>query len=312
MLIAPAFSRTLSLYEQALENIDDERYELAVPKLKQLIAQNASDADAHAELAKVYMDLDNHEGAIEEATRAIKFAPKMARAYATRAYCEFKLNRIKEGFADSDKVIKYYALNPLDSSIWNTYKNRVQAYKMLERTKESSAEQPKAYVFELIDAVEKAREVGQLDDALKKVDLALKFNSQIAELWFMRGIIDSNQGKSATAIADLSKAIKLAPNVPMLYYFRGDCNQQLGKHQQAIDDFTQVINAKPKLVAYRFVCETGRLRNENIRDDTSPISLADAYVLRAQSYAAIKKPELAAKDLDAAGKLDPTDDKAFA
>ncbi len=34
--------------------------------------------------------------------------------------------------------------------------------------------------------------------------------------------------------------------------------------------------------------------------------------LRAQSYSAIKKPELAAKDLDAAGKLDPSDDKAFA
>lgn len=98
----------------------------------------------------------------------------------------------------------------------------------------------------------------------------------------------------------------------MLHYFRADCYQQVGKHQQAIDDFTQIINAKPKLVAYRFVCETGRLRNELSRDDTSPISLADIYVLRAQSYSAIKKRELAAKDLDVAGRLEPSDDKAFA
>ncbi|MBI2809870.1 MAG: tetratricopeptide repeat protein [Candidatus Melainabacteria bacterium] len=312
MLATPALSRSLSVYEQALENIDEEKYELAVPKLKQLIAQDSSNADAHAELARVYMDLENHEGAIAEATRAIELAPKMARAYATRAYCEFRLNRIKEGFADTDKVIKYYTPNPLDASIWNTYRNRCQAYKMLGRTKEYAAEQPKAQVSELIDAGEKAREAGQLDDALQKINLALKSNSQVADLWFMKGVINSNQNNNVEAIADLSTALKLAPNVPMLYYFRGDCYQQLGKHQEAISDFTQIIKAKPKLVAYRFVCETGRLRNELIRDDTSPISLADAYVLRAQSYAAIKKPELAAKDLDAAGKLDPTDDKAFA
>ncbi len=307
-----ALSRKLSTYEQALESIDEEKYELAVPKLKQVIEQDSSNADAHAELARAYMDLDNDEGAIEEATRALAIDSKMARAYATRAYCEFKKNQIKEGFVDSEKVIKYYTVNPLDASIWNTYKNRIQAFKMLGRNKEFLAEQPKAYVSELIDAGEKAREAGQLDEALKKIDVALKMNPQVADLWFMRGVICSNQSKNAEAIENFSKAIKLAPNVPMLHYFRADCYQQLGKHQQAIDDFTQIINAKPKLVAYRFVCETGRLRNELSRDDTSPISLADVYVLRAQSYSGIKKSDLAAKDLDVAGRLEPSDDKAFA
>ena len=73
-----------------------------------------------------------------------------------------------------------------------------------------------------------------------------------------------------------------------------------------------MINAKPKLVAYRFVCETGRLRNELMRDDTSAVSLADVYFLRAQSYVALGKLALAIKDLDTVGKLDPSDDKAFA
>lgn len=311
-LTEPALARKLSTYEQALESLDEEKYELAVSKLKQVIEHDSSDADAHAELARAYMDLDNDEGAIAEATRAIALNPKMARAFATRAYCEFKTNRIKEGFADSEKVIKYYTPNPLDATIWNTYKNRIQAFRMQGRNKEFLAEQPKAYISELIDAGEKAREVGQLDDALKKIDLALKTNLHVADLWFMRGVICSNQNKNLEAIEDFSKAIKLAPDVPMLHYFRADCYQQLGQHQQAVDDFTQIINAKPKLVAYRFVCETGRLRNELSRDDTSPISLADVYVLRAQSYSAIKKPNLAAKDLDAAGRLEPTDDKAFA
>ncbi len=151
------------------------------------------------------MDSDNYEEGIAEATRAINLAPKNERAYATRTYCEFKLSRMKEGFADSEKVIKYYTLNPYDSSLWNTYRNRAQAYKMLGRTKEYLAEQPKAYVFELIDAGEKAREVGQLDDAYRKVDMALKTNPRVADLWFMRGVIQSNQNKNAEAIADLTK-----------------------------------------------------------------------------------------------------------
>ncbi|MBS1956203.1 MAG: tetratricopeptide repeat protein [Cyanobacteria bacterium SZAS-4] len=307
-----ALSRKLSFYEQALECLDEEKYDLAVPKLKQVIEHDSSNADAHAELARAYMDLDNNEAAIEESTRAIAIAPKMARAYATRAYSEFKTNRMKEGFADSEKVIKYYTVNPLDATIWNTYKNRIQAFRMLGRNKEFLAEQPKAYISDLIDAGEKAREVGQLDVALQKIDSALKINPEVADLWFMRGVICSNQNKNPEAVDDFSKALKLAPNVPMLHYFRADCYQQMGKHQQAIDDFNKIIEAKPKLVAYRFVCETGRLRNELSRDDTSPISLADVYVLRAQSYSAIKKPDLAAKDLDVAGRLEPSDDKAFA
>ncbi|HEY9731198.1 MAG TPA: tetratricopeptide repeat protein [Drouetiella sp.] len=310
---APALSRTFSTYEQALEDIDREQYQAAEMKLKKLIAQNPKDADAHAELARIYMDMNQSEQAISEATRAIEADPRIVRAYSIRTYCEFQRNRMKEGFADSTKVINFYTINPYDWSIWHAHKNRAQAYKILHQTREYAAERPNSEIFDELHGAEEAREAGRLDVAASKVTAALKLNPKAPDLWFFRGVINSNQGQFAESITDFNRAISFAPNFsPMLYYFRADSYQQLGKHQQAIDDLTKVIQAKPRLVAYRFVCETGRLRNELMRDDTVPISLGDVYVLRAQSYAALKKNSLAGKDLAMASKLDPTDDKAIA
>jgi tetratricopeptide (TPR) repeat protein len=114
------------------------------------------------------------------------------------------------------------------------------------------------------------------------------------------------------AVADYNKALRYSPASTMIYYFRGDCYEQLGKHQQAVDDYTRVINTGKKLVAFRFVCETGRLRDEILRDDTVCVSLNDVYFLRAQAYMAMGKLTAAVKDLDYVALHDKTDDKALA
>lgn len=309
----PAFSRTLTTYEQALADIDNSRFENAQLKLQKLLAKDPSDADAHAELARTYMDTNQIDKALIEANKAIQYDPRMARAYATKAYCEFYRHQMKEGFNDCAKVLKLYTVNPLDWTAWYTHKNLSHAYKMANRTKEFADEQTGVQICDLLSAADQARNAGQLNVSFQKINFALKLDSRIPDLWFFRGVLNLNQGQNAQALADFNKAIALTPTVvPVLYYFRGDTYQQMEKHQQAIDDFTKIIKAKPKLVAYRFVCETGRLRNEGMHEDLSPVSLGDVYVLRAQSYAALKDKVRAGKDLETAGKLDPTDDKAIA
>ncbi len=308
----PADARTFSTYEQALEDLDESRVEPARDKLRKIVAQNPGDADAHLELSRACMDLDDCAGTIAESKRALEIDPKLFRAYAYRAYCLFKSGRMKEGFADSEKAISLYTVNPYDWSIWVVYKNRAKAFKMIQRPREAQADLEKANVFVLLDEAGKERESGRLEAAIEKIDNALTLDAHDADLWFMRGVLGSNQGKYWQAIADFTRALKFAPDAVTINYFRGDSYQQLAMHKQAIDDFTTVLKAKPKIVAYRFVCETGRLRNELMRDDTSAVSLDDVYFLRAQSYAALGKLALALKDLDAAGKLDPSDDKAFA
>lgn len=312
-LAQPAFSRVHSAYEQALELLDDQRYQDAVAKLNQVLAKNPNDVDARVELARAYMDMNQNDQAMAEATRAIQLNPKTDRAYATRAYCEFQRNDLKAGFADSEKVLKLYKINPFDWSIWNTHKNLAHAFKMTHRSKELEAEQQNVRIYTLLNDAENARDDGQLDAAMQKLDAALQLNPKVPDLWYFRGVINDNLIKYAEAVSDFTKAINCSTTPsPVLYYFRGDCYQQMGKHQLAIDDYSKVIQAKPKLVAFRFVCETGRLRNERMRDDTNAVSLGDVYVLRAQSYAALKKNSLASQDLETAAKLDPSDDKALA
>jgi tetratricopeptide (TPR) repeat protein len=309
----PVQARTFSTYEQALEDLDEEHYDAAQVKLKNVIEQNPRDADAHADLARAYMNQDNCEQTMAECTQAIQLDPQIYRAYADRAYCFFKLGRIRQGFEDSEKAITLYTVNPLDGAIGTTYKNRGKAFKMIGKTKESSTDQAKAQIYEGLREATKEREKGLLNPTIDKIDALIKLDPQNADLWFFRGIISSNQNKHWQAVADFSRALKLAPrSFAMLKYFRGDSYQQLGRHQQAVDDFTAVINANPRIVAYRFVCETGRLRNELMRDDTSVISVGDVYFLRAQSYTALKKLTLAIQDLEAAGRLNKSDDKAFA
>ena len=309
----PAFCRKLTTYEQALGDIDNKRFESAQLKLLNILAKNPSDADAHAELSRTYMDTNQIDKAFIEANKAIQYDPRMFRAYATKAYCEFRQNHMKEGFSDSATVLKLYTVNPLDWTAWYTHKNLSHAYQMMHRAKEFAEVQTNVYICDLLTAADEARNAGQLNESLQKIDSALKVDSRIPDLWFFRGVIYQNQGQNAQALADFSKAIALTPTaVPMLYYFRGDTYQQLGKHQQAIADFTKIIQAKPKLVAYRFVCETGRFRSEGMREDLAPVSLGDIYVLRAQSYAILKDKVRARKDLETASQLDPTDDKAIA
>lgn len=307
----PSLARDYNIYEQALEDLDESRYEEAEKKLRKVLAANPNDADAHADMARVYMNLEKCPQTIAEATRAIELDPKMARAYAFRSYCFFKSGKLPEGFADSQKLVDYYTVNSNDWAIWNCMDNRARAYQMVGKIREAKADLATVRIYKMLDDAGKLREAGSLEAAIEKIDQILVLEPLLADLWYLRGVVGSNQRKHWQAIADYSRAMRFAGDLPMLYYFRGDCYQQLGMHQQAIDDYSKVIDANPRIVAYRFVCEIGRLRDEHWRDDTSAVNVGDVHFLRAQSYAAIGKLPQALKDIDAVLAKDPKDDKAL-
>ncbi len=308
----PAVARCYSLYEQALEDLDESRWEAAAEKLKKLVAENPNSAEMHAAMARYYMDKDQLPQMAAEANRAIELDPSMCRAYAYRAYYNFCKGRIKEGLADSQKTEDLYTVNLHDWSLWTVLKNRALVYQRMGNREAERADREKLITFEMLDQAGKFREVGRLPDALKRIDEGLAIFPMNADLWFLRGVVNANMMKFWEAVADYNKALRFSPKTTMLYYFRGDCYEQLGKHQQAVDDYTRVINAGEQLVAYRFVCETGRLRNEVLRDDTVCVSLTDVYFLRAQAYFAMGKLTAAVNDLDYIVAHDKSDDKALA
>lgn len=308
----PADARCYTLYEQALDDLDESRWPKAEEKLKKLVAEEPNNAEYHADLGRYYMDVEKLPEMEAELTRAIELDDKLLRAYEFRSYYYFRKGRFKEGLADAKKAEELYCVNPHDWGLWNVFQNRAKVYSRMGMVNEARADREKQLLFEILDRAGKAREVGQLPEALKQIDEGLKIDPLHADLWFLRGVVNANMMKFWEAVADYNKALRYSPASTMIYYFRGDCYEQLGKHQQAVDDYTRVINAGNELVAYRFVCETGRLRNEVLRDDTTCISLGDVYFLRAQAYAAMGKLTAAVKDLDYVAAHDKTDDKALA
>lgn len=307
----PADARAYTTYEQALEDLDESRYEAADEKLRKVIADSPNSAEAHADMARLHMNRDDKALMLAEVNKAIELDDKLCRAYAFRAYLDFRLGRKQQGFEDSKKAVDLYTVNPHDWSIWVVLKNRARAYEMVGALEEAKADRERVALFEMLDQAGKFRESGRLPESMKRIDEALLIDPLHADLWFLRGVVNANMMKFWEAVADYSRALRFSPKSTMIYYFRGDSYEQLGKHQQAVDDYTRVINAGQPLVAYRFVCETGRLRNEILRDDTVAVSINDVRFLRAQALYTLGKFNAAVKDLDYIISSDKTDDKAL-
>lgn len=308
---APALARTLTTYERGMAEFGHRKFKESIKTLEIAVKEKPDDVDAWTELGRGLMMEDRYKEGLEASTRAIEINPKNFRAYTFRAFCNFKLRRVREGLEDSDKAIDYYQVNPFDPSILWALDNRARAYKMVRRNDLASADLELLQVYDLLNKAIKFREWARLNDAVTTVDQAIKNMPKNSDFWFFRGVVNGNRRDFWEAAADFSNAIRHTPTATFLYYFRGDAYQQLNQHREAVQDFTNIINAKPRLAAYRFTCETGRLRDQGLREDMAVITIGDIYYLRAQSEAELGRTSEAIEDLNQALKLDSTDTAAL-
>lgn len=306
-----ALARASTTYEKGLEKFSHRQFAESIPIFQQAVKEDPNDADAWTFLGRAHMMQDQFPQAIEACTKAIELTPQNAQAYTFREYCHFQLKNIKAGLEDSEKAIKYYHPNAYEPSLVWALDNRVRACRMIKRPDLIEQDLNVLQTYQILDKAIKHREWARLNDALKTVDQAIENMPKNADMWFFRGVVNSNRRDFWNAAADFSNAIRCAPEAWFLYYFRADVYQQLNQNREAVRDLTTLIEARPRLAAYRFTCETGRLRNQGIRVDESPITLPDIYFLRAESQAELGNVKEAIEDLNEALKLDPTDTKAL-
>ncbi len=304
-------ARTFTTYERGIEKFSHRQFDESIEILKQAVKEKPDDADAWTELGRSYMMKDRYPEGIEACSKAIEINPKDARAYTFRAFCCFKTRSIRQGLEDSDKAVDYYQSNPFDPSLVWALDNRCRAYRMVGRKDLANADLELLQTYDLLNKAIKAREWARLDDAVKLVDQALKYLPRCSDMWFFRGVVNSNRRDYWTAAADFSNAIRYSPKTWFFYYFRADVYQQVNQYREAVQDLTTIINAKPRLAAYRFTCETGRLRDQGLREDEYVVSLGDIHFLRANSEAELGRTKEAIEDLNETLKLDPTDTKAL-
>ncbi|MGD0168714.1 MAG: tetratricopeptide repeat protein [Smithella sp.] len=120
---------------------------------------------------------------------------------------------------------------------------------------------------------------GQYKDALKNLDIAIRFKPDDASMYYNRGIIYATLNQYHEAFNDLSKAIQLKPYYVKAYINRAIIYQKLEQYQDAIKDIDKAIRLEP----------------DN----------AEAYNNRGYIYNKLEQYQRAIKDLDEAIRLKP-------
>jgi tetratricopeptide (TPR) repeat protein len=297
-------------YEQGLLEADMDHYPKAAELFTAAIEEDPKNADAYAQRARCEMNLNQMQQMYADANHAIQLDPKSAYAYSFRGYAEMMMHNYRAGIEDCDKAIELHGLAPYNLSVSHDYENRDKALRLIGRADLIGADKTKLEALAFVKQAVDKREAGQLSDSKKLLDQAIKIDPDNKAAWFLRGVVYSNMREFWKSSADFTHVIRDTPDAPSGYYFRADCYEQLGEHKKAIDDYSKIIAMKPRLVAFSFVCETGRLRDHFEGKDVAVVNLTDIYYLRAQSRYSLGDLKGASADLAEVIRRDPADKAA--
>jgi tetratricopeptide (TPR) repeat protein len=93
----------------------------------------------------------------------------------------------------------------------------------------------------------------QHDRAIKDYDKAIVLNPKYAEVYNNRGIAYTKKGQADRAIADFDKAIALNPKFANAFYHRGIAYDDKGEYDRAVPDYVRAAALDPQYAgAYQF------------------------------------------------------------
>ena len=133
------------------------------------------------------------------------------------------------------------------------------------------------------------RELGQRTDALNDLDRAIRLKADDLPLYLERADLLFRQHSYDAALADCDRLVTADPNWAAVRALRGDCHAAGGDTDKALSDYTAAITAAG--------------------DD--PVAAADVHRRRAALYLDGDNAAAAARDCDAALRLDPSNAKAY-
>lgn len=293
----------------------DEKYLDAVNEFSLAIKENPKDAESYYSRAISLINMDRNKEALTDLNKCLSIDPKHWQAYSWRGYLSLvrssSPNTTQEGIDDLNLAVKYWQMDYRDIERDYIYGNRSKAYKKLGKMAEAKADALMAQKLLLVKNAKIGRETRDMKLALSMANKACQALPDDPNAYWMRSLIYINQEQFKEALADLDKAIKLAPYFPPLYYLRADCQTELGQFEKAIADYSKILQLNKRLVALRFVYETGRLRGRSEFSDLHVVNLADIHILRGNLYAMQKKYAQAVGDYTQAIKLDPKETEPY-
>lgn len=191
--------------------------------------------------------LEDFQGAYDDANTAISLQPEGGLAYYTRGLARNRLKDPQGAIADLSKSIQlmpylapaYFAR----SAIFENLKEYDKSLADLDRIIELVPGYSEAY-FQRGSL--KATAFNDIQGAIADFNKAIELDPKNAEAYMRRAYIRAEkQGDMQGAVADLGKAIAVEPNNPRYYINRGQLLVSLQDFQGAIADYTKVIQLQP-------------------------------------------------------------------
>jgi len=155
---------------------------------------------------------------------------------------------------------------------------------------------------------------GDLPNAMKCFDEALKYNPRYAGAYYNRANGYCKMGDVTRAIADYTRAIELQPDYSEAYNNRGTAYGRIDESAKAIEDYSQAIKLKPDNAeacynrGYAYV-KNGDFKRA-VEDFTRAIEvrpdLAQAYDARAGAYCSLREYDKAWADVNLCRRLGGT------
>jgi tetratricopeptide (TPR) repeat protein len=169
---------------------------------------------ACAARATVRSQRGDHQGAIEDASRAIELDPKMPEAYYNRGVAYGGLRNWEQAAADYTEALR---LAPtLGGGL--AHHNRGSAF-MAQ---------------------------GKLDDAIKDFTRAIELNPKNAVSYFNRSLAYERDNQNEHAMRDLKSVLELTPNFMEAHHRRALLFLKEGRDREALEDLNSAIRLYPK------------------------------------------------------------------
>jgi tetratricopeptide (TPR) repeat protein len=201
-----------ALVERASRLLEQRRFSEALEVLDRCVAADGSKASLHAWRASIRSQLGDHDGAIEDATRAIELDPKDYRGFYERGFSLYHQKEFARALADYDRAI---ALEPGNAALHGERGDLLRdmdAPGAAVAAYDAAIELSPTWVGAYMGRAQALNSLTDYAAALRDLRRATELAPQAADLWWLRAFSEAQCGDDAAALRSADEFVRLQPD----------------------------------------------------------------------------------------------------